>query len=128
MRCHAIVTLVNDTVIRAQFNPLEKSGNLPYRVFCWSRRAGFWAGVGIAEQISVPQRMVNAGTRTWLNNAGVSAGVQPIVDDSKIAPSDNSRGNRRRHQLWVTTPEGAGADIRQVMAAIAIPNLGEQIR
>lgn len=128
VRCHAIVTLVNDTVIRAQFNPLEKSGNLPYRVFCWSRRAGFWAGVGIAEQISVPQRMVNAGTRTWLNNAGVSAGVQLIVDDSKIAPADNSLVIGGGIKLWVTTPEGAGADMRQVMAAIAIPNLGEQLK
>ena len=47
LNCFALVTLVNDTVIQAQFNPLEKSGHFPYRTFPWARRAGSWAGVGV---------------------------------------------------------------------------------
>jgi hypothetical protein len=126
--CNAIVTLVNDTVIRAQFNPLEKSGNFPYRTFPWSRRAGFWAGVGVAEQVSVPQRMVNAGTRAWMNNAGVSAGVQLVIDTSKLRPADNSLVVGGGIKIWETTAEGMGVDVRTLMAAIQIPNLGEELK
>jgi hypothetical protein len=90
----AIITLVNDTVIRAIINPNE-DGAFPYRVVPWSRRAGHWAGVGVGEQISMPQRMVNAATRALLNNAGVSSGPQIILDQVGIVPADGS---------WVLTP------------------------
>jgi hypothetical protein len=126
--CNAIVTLVNDTVIRAQFNPLEKSGHLPYRVFPWSRRAGYWAGVGPGEQVAVPQRMVNAGTRAWMNNAGVSAGVQLVFDSSKLRPADNSLVIGGGIKIWETTAEGMGMDVRQLLAAIEIPNLGQELK
>lgn len=125
--CNAIVTMVNDTVIRAQMNPLEKSGNFPYRVFCWSRRAGFWAGVGIAEQVMVPQSMVNAGTRAWLNNAGVSSGVQLVVDTGRIEPADNNLSIGGGIKVWVTNAEGQGMDVRQLMSAVQIPNLGNEL-
>ncbi|WP_196299654.1 hypothetical protein, partial [Streptococcus pneumoniae] len=58
----AVVTMINDTVIRATPNPLE-SGKFGYHAMPWSRRAGSWAGVGVAEQIAMPQRMINAATR-----------------------------------------------------------------
>ena len=41
-------------------------------------RALGWRGCG--RQISMPQRMVNAATRALLNNAGLSSGVQIILD------------------------------------------------
>jgi hypothetical protein len=125
--CHAVITLVNDTVIRAQFNPLEKSGHFPYRVFCWSRRSGNWAGVGVAEQVQVPQNMVNAGTRAWMNNAGVSSGVQLIVDTGKLAPVDGSLIIGGGIKLWATTAEGQGDDVRKFMQAIEIPDRGQSL-
>lgn len=128
MHCFAIVTLVNDTVIRAQFNPLSKSGNFPYRVFCWSRRVGHWAGVGVAEQVAVPQKQVNAGTRAWMNNAGVSSGVQLVFDESKLYPIDGSQVIGGGIKLWGTLPGGEGTDLRGAMVAIEIPNLGEQLK
>jgi hypothetical protein len=126
MYCDAIVTLVNDTVIRAQFNPLAKSGRFPFRTFPWSRRAGHWAGVGVGEQVSVPQRMVNAGTRAWMNNAGVSSGVQLVFDSTKIAPSDKSYTIGGGIKLWEAV-EGV-QDVRTLMAAIEIPNLGQELK
>lgn len=87
---HAIVAMVNDTVIRATINPLEKSGNFPYHAMTWSRRPGHWAGVGVAEQMTAAQRMVNAATRALLNNAGLSAGPQIVIDQSSITPADNN--------------------------------------
>jgi hypothetical protein len=91
----AIVTLINDCVIRASLNPLD-SGALPYHSVPWQRRAGHWAGIGVAEQIVTPQRIVNAATRAMLNNAGKSAGTQIVVDRDAIVPADGS---------WTITPD-----------------------
>jgi hypothetical protein len=127
-RCFAIVTLVNDTVIRAQFNPLSKSGHFPYRVFCWSRRVGMWAGVGVGEQVSVPQRQVNAGTRAWMNNAGVSSGVQIVFDEMRVYPIDGSMTIGGGIKLWGLTEAANGADVRSMFNAVEIPNLGEELK
>ena len=128
MDCFALVTLVNDTVIQAQFNPLEKSGHFPYRTFPWARRAGSWAGVGVAEQCSLPQAMANAGTRSWLNNAGVSAGAQVLIDLSKIYSLDGSNIIGGGVKLWGTLPEATGVDLRQAMATFEIPNMGKELK
>lgn len=91
---YAIISMVNDTIIRAIINPLD-SGTFPYRVFSWSRRPGHWAGKGVAESMLMPQKSVNAATRALFNNAGISAGPQIVVDQSGIVPAD---GN------WKMTP------------------------
>lgn len=127
VHCHAIVTLVNDTVIRAQFNPVTKTGHFPYRVFNWSRRAGFWAGVGVGEQVAVPQKMVNAATRAWMNNAGVSAGVQ-LVKDPRLLPMDGSYTIGGGVKMWEAAAEAAGVDVRTLLAAIEIPNRGDELK
>jgi hypothetical protein len=91
----AVVTLINETVVKAILNPLG-SGCYPYHSVPWQRRAGHWAGIGIAEQVRTPQRMINAATRAMLNNAGKSAGSQIVVDRGCITPADNS---------WTITPD-----------------------
>jgi hypothetical protein len=48
------------------------------------RRAGSWAGKGVGEQVDVGQRVVNNGTRRMLENAGKSAGVQFVIDDTAV--------------------------------------------
>jgi hypothetical protein len=117
---HAIVTMVNDRVIRAVLHPLE-SGKFPYRVMGWSRRAGHWAGIGVGEQMSVAQRSVNAATRAMFNNAGIASGVQVVIDQSLITPADNK---------WVITPNkiwytlsGQTADVTKAFQVLTIPSL-----
>lgn len=125
--CHAICTMVNDSVIRATINPLDKSGNFPYRAFSWSRRAGHWAGVGVAEQVSMPQRAVNAGTRSFFNNAGKSAGSQIVMDQRAIIPADGSWDLGVGDKLWFMTGDALYDDIRKAFVSITVPNLGEQL-
>lgn len=122
---YAIVTMVNDTVIRATINPMD-SGTFPYHVFPWSRRPASWAGVGIAEQVSMPQRMVNASTRALLNNAGVSAGAQVIIDRLNLTPADGN-WNLTPNKIWYNLDGMPIEDVSKVFAMIEFPNVGEQL-
>lgn len=122
----AVVTMANDTVIRVAFNPLEKSGSFPYRTFPWSRRAGHWAGVGVGEQVSMPQRMANAGLRSWMNNAGKSSGVQIVRDRRNIVPADGNE-DVTPDKLWDYVGDGLTDDIRKVFSVYEIPDRGESL-
>lgn len=119
-----IFSLVNETIIKAVPNP-DPGGAFPYRLWNWSRRSGSCWGVGVAEQLRMPQEAVNAATRTMFNNAGVSSGVQFIIDDTAITPADNK---------WVITPNkvwrktgDSSATAREAFAAIEIPNIQAQM-
>ena len=116
----AIVTMVNDTVIQATINPLD-SGNFAYRVKPWSRRAGHWAGVGPGEQVSMPQRMVNAASRALLNNAGLSSGVQIIIDQLKIIPADG-KWVITPNKIWYTDSGETVEDVSKAFQLVQFPN------
>lgn len=124
---HCIATLVNDSVIRVTLNPLEESGSFGYRIFNWSRRAGYWAGVGVAEQVAMPQRMVNAGTRAVLNNAGKSAGTQIVVDQNAVTPADGSWDLNVGDKLWLLNAAGITDDVRKVFEMYKVPNLTAEL-
>jgi hypothetical protein len=122
----AIVTLVNDTVIRATVNPLE-SGRFPFYVLPWQRRSGYWAGVGVGERVDVPQKMVNGATRAMLNNAGKSAGSQIVIDRRAIRPADNSWDLNTGDKLWELTGEPLVDDVRKIFMTYQVPNLTPQL-
>lgn len=122
---YVIVTMVNDQVVRATLNPLD-SGRFPYNVFPWSRRPGSWTGVGVAEQVATPQRITNAATRALLNNAGVSAGAQVIVDRMSIVPADGN-WTLTPNKIWYNVAGQPIADVREVFALVEFPNVGAQL-
>lgn len=123
-----IATLVNDTVVRVILNPLD-SGRFPYRVFKWRRRAGHWAGVGVAEQIRTPQRIVNAATRRLLDNAGKSSGSIIAMDpDSLEAATGGPLVIGGGDTLaWRKAGGVGGDDIRKLIATFQIPNMTPQL-
>lgn len=102
----ALITMVNNHVIRAALNPLD-SGAFPYDIIPWKRRPGMPWGMGLARQLRTPQRMVVAATRRLADNAGLGSGpmfvvrrgVQPENGIWEIAPlkvwveEDDSTGN-----------------------------------
>lgn len=122
---NCIVTMVNDCVIGATLNPFE-AGNFAYHVFPWSRRAGYWAGIGVGEQVALPQQMVNAGTRRLLDNAGISSGAQIAVRRGGIVPADGN-WTITPDKLWYMTEDAGSDDIRKVFMSVEFPNLGAQI-
>lgn len=119
-----IVTLVNDSVIRATINPLD-TGSFRYHSMPWQRRSESWAGVGVAEQMKTPQRIVNAALRALLNNAGKSSGSQLVIDQRAIVPADKSWAITP-DKIWFKTNDGP-QDVRQAMMPITIPNMTEQL-
>lgn len=122
----AVVTMINDTVIRATVNPLE-SGKFPYNAMPWSRRAGSWAGVGVAEQIATPQKVINAAMRELLNNAGYSSGPQIIIDVESLVPSDGNDKLITPRKVWMKSPSATTDDVRKMFTAIEFPNYTPQM-
>lgn len=122
---YAIVTIVNDIVIRASINPLD-SGKIPYHAVPWQRRTGYWAGVGVSEQISVPQRIVNASTRALLNNAGISAGPQIIINQTAVRPANNE-WVVTPNKIWYASQDGVMEDVRKAFVSFNVTNTGEQL-
>ncbi len=122
---YAIVTLINQRVVRATINPLD-SGSFPYHSVPWQRRAGHWAGIGVAEQIRMPQKMINAATRAMLNNAGKSAGSQIVIDQGAIKPADGS-WIVTPDKIWLKTGDSGADNVNDAFAMHEVPNVTEQL-
>lgn len=122
---YAIITMINDIVVRGSLNPLD-SGKLPYHSVPWTRRPGAWAGVGIAEQLEVPQRIVNAATRALLNNGGVSSGPQIIMNREGVRPA-NGDWRLAPHKIWYASKETNMDDVRKTFFSFDIGNVTDQM-
>jgi len=122
---HAIVTLVNETVIRAVIQPLE-SGRLPFHVGRWRPRKGSWTGVGVAEQVDAPQRIVNGATRAMLNNGAKAAGSQVVMLQDAVVPA-NGQQRITPDKLWWLKTESGTDDVRKAFAAFQWPNMTPQL-
>lgn len=116
-----IVTMINSTIVKATVNP-SPSGKLPYRVMPWQRRAGSWAGIGVAEQVSMPQRAVNGAARAMFDNAGISAGIQVVLDRGSIEPADG-KWDIGRNKIWYQTADATADDVRKAFITFEIPSL-----
>ena len=81
--------LVNDRVIKVALNPLS-NGKFPYDLLRWSKRKGICWGKGVARKIRTPQRMVNAGTRNMMDNAGLSASIILLLRKAGLQPADGN--------------------------------------
>ena len=64
----AVVTLVNDSPIKAIINIMEDN-EFPYDVMPWQRIRGQWYGQGIARQGRTAQDMLNVASRLQDNAA-----------------------------------------------------------
>jgi hypothetical protein len=87
----AMLTMVNNRVIRASLNPLD-TGSYPYDVMVWRPKANHWSGIGVARQIRTPQRIVVAATRNLMDNAGLAAGPMVVIRQGMITPADGVIG------------------------------------
>ena len=121
----AILTLVNDCIIKAALSPIE-SGEFPYDVMPWQRRQDNWAGIGVARQVNISQRMLNASTRNLMDNAGLSAGPQIVLRKGVVTPADNSWEIRPR-KIWYVNEDADSQAVNQAFMAIQIPAMTQEL-
>lgn len=120
-----IATMVNDSVIKAVPAP-HISGKYPYHSFPWTRRAGSWAGIGVAEQLFAPQRILNASTRSMLNNAGKSAGSQIVLDQASVRPADG-QWIITPDKIWYKTADSSTNAVGDAFQLFKIPNVTNEL-
>lgn len=123
------ITMVNDRVIKAAQSTLE-SGTFPYDVMVWQPREGHWAGIGVARQVRAPQRMINAGVRNMLDNAGLGAGPQIIMLKGSIQPmGKGERFGIRPRKMWTLDPNNTAGitDVNKAFAAVQIPMVTQEL-
>ena len=122
---HSIVTMINDTVIKAALQPLD-NGEFPYDLMPWQRRTDVPWGTGVGTQVRTPQRMVNAGTRNMMDNAGVSAGGQFVMRRGAIEPADGSWSITPR-KIWFMRDDADARSVNDVFAAIQLPSMQAEL-
>lgn len=121
----AMVTMVNDRVIKVTLSQLD-SGEFPYDVMVWQARTDHWAGVGVSRQMRECQKGANASVRNLMDNAGLSAGPQIIIDRSKIIPA-NGRWEITPRKIWYTVADEDGVDVTKAFMIVNINTLQEQL-
>ncbi len=113
-----MVTMVNDRVIKVTLSALD-SGEFPYDIMVWQARPGYWAGEGVSRQMRECQKGANAAVRNLMDNAGLSAGPQIIVNRNKIVPA-NGRWELTPRKVWYTKADEDVEDVRQAFTIVNI--------
>jgi hypothetical protein len=122
-----MVTMVNDRVIKAALSTLD-SGSFPYDVMVWQERENHWAGIGVSRQVRSPQRIVNAGVRNLMDNAGLAAGPQFVMMKGALKPlGRGAKYGISPRKMWELDPDSSIDDVRKAFAAIELPMLAEQL-
>lgn len=120
-----IVTMANDTVIRASLNPLD-SGDFPYDFVIWEKRAGSPWGRGISRIMRPAQRVVNAAIRNLMDNAALSGGIQIAFRKGKVKPMGGGQWQVNTVGFWEITDEEI-TDIKQAISFIELPSRQQEI-
>lgn len=121
-----VATMVNDRLVRVSLNPLE-TGEFPFDVFCWEPVDNQPWGRGIPRKMATAQKMLNASTRAMLENAGMSAGPQVVIDKQRITPA-NGMYEITGRKLWYWTPGDDVKDVRFAFASVMIDSAQQQLQ
>lgn len=83
----ASLVMINTTIIKATINPSE-TGELPYDFFPWELEVDSARGVGVPYLLRSQQKVINAGWRMMMDNAGMAVGPQIVVKRTMVTPAD----------------------------------------
>ncbi|KJY84826.1 hypothetical protein TW81_02200 [Vibrio galatheae] len=82
-----VILMVGDHIIRVSINPMQ-TGDRPYSVSSWLKSETCLFGYGVPYTLRDIQRMINAAWRAMMDNAGLSAAPQIVVNGHLIEPAD----------------------------------------
>lgn len=121
-----VVTVVNERVVRVSLNPQE-TGEWPFDVFVWEPVDGQIWGRGIPRKMRPAQLTLNAAARSMLENAGLSAGPQIVIDRERIQPANGVYEIKGR-KLWYWTPGEEVKDVRFAFQSVTIPSAQKELQ
>lgn len=115
----AEIWVVNGRVIRFELSNLEGCNKVPYEVAVWEKDPGSIFGFGIPMMIRDEQYAINDCFQMILDNAGVSAGPQVIVDTTLIRPAEGGL-ECTPWKVWYANEYGG--DVTKAMNFVNVPN------
>lgn len=121
-----VATMVNERVVRITLNPIE-TGSFPIDLMVWEPVDGQPWGRGVPHKMSVAQKITNSAARAMLENAGMSAGPQVVVDKDRIEPA-NGRWEITGRKLWYWTPGEEVKDVRFAFQSVMIESAQAQLQ
>ena len=80
--------VVGQHTIKTQLNPSPRRRH-PYYITSFERVPGSIAGHGLPDILEDLQEIANAALRALVNNLAISSGPQVVIDDERLAPTDN---------------------------------------
>jgi hypothetical protein len=111
-----IATMVNDRVIKLALNPME-ANEFPYDFLVWKERSGMPWGIGVGRQGRTGQRIVTAGVRNLMDNAGASAKPHKVKTD----------GIEQDGDPWTWVASADTTDVRGAMQFFVQPSLQQEL-
>ena len=115
----AEVWVVNGRVIRFELSNIEGCRKVPYSVAVWEKDPGSILGFGVPMMIRDEQYAINDCFDMVLDNAGISAGPQVIVDTTIIRPAEGGL-ECTPWKVWYTNEYGA--DTNKAISFFNPPN------
>lgn len=120
----AIVTMVNEKIIKVALAPLD-TGEFPFDVMPYQRRAGLVWGTGIARQGRTAQLIVTAAVRALLTNQGRSAGPMMVMKNN-VVPADGVN-SFEAWKVFYASDDDTTDDARKLIAILDIPDRAESL-
>lgn len=96
--CNAVVWFCQGEILKFALYPFD-SGEVMYSIFNLVKDETSVFGYGMPWLIRDPQSAINGAWRTMMDNAGVSAGPQIVVDELNIEPADGDY-KIRKMKVW----------------------------
>lgn len=116
---YAEIWVVNQKVIKFELSNIEGCAGIPYCMSVWEADPGSVFGFGIPMLTRDQQRVVNETYKMMLDNAGLSAGPQVVVDLTLIQSADETNAVKPG-QVWYSTEYGA--DVTKAIQFFTPPN------
>ena len=120
------VWFCNNRIIRISLSPLEGDEVIPYFVCTWEEDRSNLFGHGIPYLMRHAQRVVNSSWLMLLDNAGLTAGPQIVLNREMIRPAAPEEGWRiEPMKVWFMTEYGA--NVNDAMQFVNVPTQQESI-
>ncbi len=111
-----VLLVVNDRIIGAL---PRLTRDLPYDFFTWWPRDDSPFGDGLPHRLENAQRVVTAAWRQLMDNAGLAAGSQLVINRHLVEPL-NGKWEITPRKIWVAKDDGV-ADVSKAFTSVDFP-------